>query len=96
MGCEPKGHRFDSQSGHMPGLQATSPVVGVREATNDGSLSHRCFFPSPSPALPLSLKINTLIFFLNEEQSQIRNLTLHLDELEGKNKVNWKLPKRRT
>ena len=24
--CEPKGHRFNSQSEHMPGLQAGSPV----------------------------------------------------------------------
>ena len=24
-----KGHRFDSQSGHMPGLQAGSPVGGT-------------------------------------------------------------------
>ena len=27
--CEPKGLRFDSQSGHMPGLRARSPVGGV-------------------------------------------------------------------
>ena len=32
-----KGHRFDSQSGHMPGLWAGFPVGGVREATD------RCF-----------------------------------------------------
>ena len=24
--CKPAGHQFDSQSGHMPGLQARSPV----------------------------------------------------------------------
>ena len=24
--CEPKGHQFDSQLGHMPGLWARSPV----------------------------------------------------------------------
>ena len=39
--CELKGHWFDSQSGHMPGLRARSPVGGVREATID--VSH--FFP---------------------------------------------------
>ena len=27
------GGRFDSQSGHMPRLQARSPVGGVQEAT---------------------------------------------------------------
>ena len=33
LACEPKGHRFDSQSGHMPGLQARFPVGNAREAT---------------------------------------------------------------
>ena len=50
--CEPKGHRFDSQSGHMPGLQARSPIGGVQEAT-----THWCFSPSLSPSLLLCLKI---------------------------------------
>ena len=27
--CEAKGHWFDSQSGHMPGLWAGSPVGGA-------------------------------------------------------------------
>ena len=30
---EPKGHLLNSQAGHMPGLQARSPVGGVQEAT---------------------------------------------------------------
>ena len=30
---EAKGHRFDSPSGHMPGLRARSPVGGVQEST---------------------------------------------------------------
>ena len=42
--CEPMGHQFDSQSGHMPGLQTRSPVGGMREATTHGFLSL-----SPSP-----------------------------------------------
>ena len=49
---EQKGHWFDSQSGHVPGLQAGSLVGGVWEATD------RCFSPSLPPSLPLSLKIN--------------------------------------
>ena len=49
---EPKGHRFDSQSGHMPGSQARSPVWGAWEAT-----THWCVSSSLSPSLPLSLKI---------------------------------------
>ena len=31
--CEPKGHWYNSQSGHMPGLWARSPVGGAQEAT---------------------------------------------------------------
>ena len=50
--CKPKGRWFDSQSGHMPGLWARSPVGGAREET-----THWCF--SPLILLPLpSLKIN--------------------------------------
>ena len=33
LAWEPKGHRFDSQSGYMPGLQVRSPVGGAQEAT---------------------------------------------------------------
>ena len=45
--CEPNSGRFDSQSGHMPGLQARSPVGGMQETT-----THWCFSPSfPSPLL---------------------------------------------
>ena len=36
--CEPKGHWFDSQSGHMPGLQARSPVRGCEKQLIDVSL----------------------------------------------------------
>ena len=39
--------------GHMPGLWARFPFMGTQEAT-----THCCFFPSLSPSLPLSLKIN--------------------------------------
>ena len=34
LAWEPKGRLFDSQSAHVPGLQARSPVGGVREATS--------------------------------------------------------------
>ena len=43
--CEPKGHQFDSQSGHMPGLWARSPVEGVS--------SNLCKFLSPQFYLTL-------------------------------------------
>ena len=45
--CEPKGHRFDPQSGHMPGLQVRFPVGGMWKAT-----THWFFSPSPSPSFP--------------------------------------------
>ena len=51
--CEPKSCQFDSQSGHMPGLWATSPVGAMWDAT-----TYWCFSPSHSLSLPLSLKIN--------------------------------------
>ena len=47
--CKPKGHQLDSQSGNMPGLQATSPVWDIWEAT-----THWCFSSSPSSSFPLS------------------------------------------
>ena len=38
--CKPQGHtQFDSQSGHMPGLQTKSPPGGVQEATSQ-CISH--------------------------------------------------------
>ena len=53
--CKPKGHWFNSRSGHMPGLQARSPVGGMWEAT-----THWCFSPS-RPPFPC-LKRNKNIF----------------------------------
>ena len=55
--CEPKGHQFDSQSGHMPGLQARCLVRGMWEVTSQLILlsSHLS-----SLSLPLLLKINKI------------------------------------
>ena len=51
-----KGRWFDSWSGHMPGLQAMSPVWGMQEATN--CFSRTSMFLSLSfSSLPLVLKI---------------------------------------
>ena len=50
--CGPKGPWLDSQSGHMPGLQARSLVGGMWEAA-----THWCFSPSLSPLLTLCLKM---------------------------------------
>ena len=46
---EPKGLSFNSQSGHMPGLQARSPVGDKQKAT-----THWCFSSSLSPSIFLS------------------------------------------
>ena len=55
LAFEPKGRWFDSQSEHMPGVQARSPVWGVREET-----THWHFSTSLTPSLPLCLKINKI------------------------------------
>ena len=55
LACEAKGHWFDSQWGHMPGLGPRSPKGGTERAT-----THWCFIPSLSPSLPLFLKINKI------------------------------------
>ena len=47
---KPRGHQFDSLSGHMPGLLAGSPVEGVQRATN------RCL-SCTSTFLPLSFSL---------------------------------------
>ena len=52
--CEPKACRFNSQSGHMPGLWIWSPVRVRREI--DVSLSQWCVSHPLSPSLPISLK----------------------------------------
>ena len=51
LACKPKGRWFNSQSGHMPGLQARSPVGGAWEAATQWC------FPFYLPPFP-SLKIN--------------------------------------
>ena len=74
--CEPKGHWFDSQSGHMPGLWARSPVGGAREAT-----THWCFSLSLSLSLPLSLKINKSFKTL---KNKMWNIYMNISLIKGK------------
>ena len=47
--CEPKGCQFDSQSGHMLGLQARSTGGGVWQATTHWYFSPSFYLPSPVP-----------------------------------------------
>ena len=56
-----KNHWFNSQSGHMPGLQAKFPVGGVQEAT-----THWCF--SPSSSFPSPLSKNKWIKYFKKEK----------------------------
>ena len=51
LACKPKGHRFDSQSGHLPGLWARCPVGGVRG-------THKLMFLSLSFSLSSPLSKN--------------------------------------
>ena len=48
-GCKLKGHRFDSQSAHLPGLGARSPVGGVWDPTDWCFSSTLMFLSLPSP-----------------------------------------------
>ena len=57
VACEPKGRWFNSQSGHMPGLQARSPVGGVWKVT-DPCISGTQMFLSLSFSLPSPLSKN--------------------------------------
>ena len=54
---EPKSYWFNSQSGHMPGLWARSPVGGMWEVGNNTLMFLSLSF---SPSLPISLKINKI------------------------------------
>ena len=78
--CEPRGCWFHSQLGHMPGLQARSPVGGIWEAT-----THWCFSPSLSPSLLLSLKINN---FLKDNREK-RDARLKTQRLFRENGWKW-------
>ena len=55
LACKPKGHWFNPQSGHMPGLRARSPVEGAQEATDWCVYCTSTFLPI---SFPFSLKIN--------------------------------------
>ena len=65
--CKPKGHWFNSQSEHMPGLWARPSVGSTQEAT-----THWYFSPSLSPSLPFSLKINK--YNLSKKKEKESNL----------------------
>ena len=56
LAYKPKGRQFNSQSGHVPRLWASSPVEDVQEATNQ-CISLTLVFLS----LPLSLPFHCFI-----------------------------------
>ena len=56
-----KGHRLDSQSGHIPGLQVWSLVwAHTRGNPLIVSLPYQCSSPSFSPSLPRFLKSTSM------------------------------------
>ena len=68
LACKLKGRWFDSQSGHMPGLWARSPVRGVwGDALMFLSLSL-------SPSLTLSLKVNKILYKNKEGASYTKSV----------------------
>ena len=62
LSCKVKGHWFDSQSGHVPGLWVWFPVRHIREAASwCFSFTSMFLFFSFSPASPLSkIKLKSL------------------------------------
>ena len=48
LACKPKGRWFDSQSEHLPGMWARSPVEGMWEATTHWYFSPSFLLPFPS------------------------------------------------
>ena len=71
MACEPKGHWFNFQSGYMPGLWTRSLAGSPWEATTQW-----CISAYVSTSLPLSLKINKILFLKRCEGQRVR----HWDE----------------
>ena len=78
---EPKGHWFNSQSGHVPGLLARPPVWGVWEAT-----THWCFSPSLFPPFP-SLKINKYNIF--EKRKKKPDILEHWEWRDDFSELKW-------
>ena len=83
---KPRGLQFDSQSGHMVGLQAGARLGVFEGEPIKVSLAHRCLSPSFSPPLPLSLKINKYNLKKNSEvfKSQLKSWAFYsLDKVKG-------------
>ena len=67
--CRWKGHRFNSQSWHMPRLQVWSPVrVRIRRQPINIYLLHQCFPLSPPSSLPKSSENNALWLGLKKKK----------------------------
>ena len=89
LACEPKGHWFDSQSGHMPGLQARSPVGGTQQATTHWRFS-LFFLLSPLSKNKQNLKKKTKKLKGNISRclSDLRMRKIFL-KITKKNHKNW-------
>ena len=71
-----KGRWFNSQSGRMPGLQASPGWWKCERQLVSVSLTHRCFSPSFYPSIPLSLKINKIFFKRTNEKKTLQRVKL--------------------
>ena len=78
--CKPKRHQFDSQSGHVPGLRARSPVEGC--ARGDHTLTFLSF--SFSLLSPLS-KNKRITYFkkVTVDAGMLRLEQCGLEEVQG-------------
>ena len=77
LAWEPKGRWFDSQPGHMPGLQARPPVRGTHERQPHTDVSLLLFLPY----LTLSLKINKSNIKINKYilEGGLKNMYLFIN-----------------
>ena len=80
LACEPKSCHFYSQSGHMPGLWARSPVRGMREAT-DWCIPSTSMFLSLSFSLPFPLSKTKENIFLKKNMESLGKTILKKEVL---------------
>ena len=81
LACEPKGHWFDSQSGHLCGLRARSPVeAGERQLHTDVFFFVFCFFNINKRSLiSFFLVFFNFNFLLLFNYSCVPILPIHID-----------------
>ena len=82
IGCRPS-KQFHSPSGHLPRLRVRFLVRVHAGGSPLMSLSNRCFPPSLSPSLPLSLKVNKSKKWLQFDREQEWHKLRYTCKLQG-------------